>query len=84
MNARLVEWGFDYARVADWTGHESVEMVRSHYEKDARIHAQLYGKDWLERAFRKPKRTVKGPKPTSLSGVSPVEYDAPGEIRTRV
>lgn len=81
-NARLIEWGFDYARVADWLGHESVEMVRKHYEKDARIHQKLYGDAWLDRAFRKPKskRTVEAPKMASLSASSPVEYDAPAGI----
>lgn len=86
VNARLVDSGFDYNQVADWTGHASVEMIRSHYDKDARIHAKMYGAKWLERAFRTPKskRTVIRPKTPLLSGVSPVEIDAPTEIRTRV
>lgn len=56
-NARLIEWKYDYARVADWMGHESVDMVRREYEHDARIHERLLGRDWLMRAFQKPRTT---------------------------
>jgi integrase len=52
-NARLVEWDHDYARVADWMGHESVNMTRRSYEHCARLHERLYGGDWLLRAVRK-------------------------------
>ena len=50
-NARLVEWKHDHARVANWMGHEGVDMLRSSYEQDARIHEKMYGKNWLFRAF---------------------------------
>lgn len=53
VNARLIEWNFDYARVAQWTGHESIDMIRREYEQDARLHAKLYGKNWLSRAMVK-------------------------------
>jgi integrase len=52
-NARLIEWGYDYARVADWLGHETVDMTRREYEHNARLHERLYGKDWLARIARK-------------------------------
>lgn len=67
INARLIEWDFDYARVAQWTGHESVDMIRRTYEHDARLHAKMYGDNWLTRAFYRPQRddrTVKGSKPS--------------------
>jgi integrase len=77
-NARLIDGAFDYARVADWLGHESVDMVRKHYERDARLNAKVHGVNWLERAFfgrsRNPK---KGPKTPSSGAVPPVGNDAP-------
>lgn len=63
VNARLVEWDFDYARVADWHGHESVNMTKNHYAHSARLHERLYGDNWLRRAFEKPRpRTGRPPK----------------------
>lgn len=53
-NARLIEWGFDYARVADWLGHDKVDMTRREYEHGARILQRLHGDDWLNRIARKP------------------------------
>jgi integrase len=50
-NARLIECGFEYGTVADWLGHESVDMTRENYEKDARIQAKIYGDAWLRRAL---------------------------------
>jgi hypothetical protein len=29
VNARLIEWEFDYARVAAWHSHESVNMTKN-------------------------------------------------------
>ncbi len=48
-NARLIECGFDYSRVADWLGHESVNMTRREYDHNARLYERLNGKDWLSR-----------------------------------
>ncbi len=48
-NARLIEWSHDYGRVADWLGHESVEMLRSEYEHDARILEKVHGRNWIAR-----------------------------------
>lgn len=56
-NARLIDSGFDHARVADWLGHEGVDMLRRHYEQDARLHEKMHGKDWISRAFRRPRST---------------------------
>lgn len=50
-NARLIEWKYDYARVAEWLGHESVDMTRRTYEHEARLHRKKYGDGWLGRAF---------------------------------
>jgi hypothetical protein len=36
--------GFDYARVADWLGHEKLDMTRREYEHSARIYARKYGR----------------------------------------
>ena len=54
-NARLIEWGFDYSRVADWLGHETVDMTRREYEHNARLHQRLWGDQWLLRVARRPK-----------------------------
>ena len=51
-NARLIEWGYDYSRVAEWLGHESVDMTRRTYEHEARLHRRNYGGSWMERAFK--------------------------------
>jgi integrase len=69
-NARLIDSGHDHARVADWLGHESVDMLRREYEHDARIHESVHGKNWLNRAFKAPygrqsgenARSVRSPK----------------------
>jgi integrase len=56
-NARLIDWDFDYNRVADWHGHESVNMTRKHYEHNARLLKQEHGGDWLARAGRARRKT---------------------------
>lgn len=56
-NARLIDWGYDYPRVADRLGHETVDMTRREYEHNARLHERLYGKDWLLRIARRPRQT---------------------------
>lgn len=58
VNARLIDQGFDYARVAAWHGHESVNMTKNSYEHSARLHESLHGGSWLARAFKKPKKTA--------------------------
>ncbi|MFA5861990.1 MAG: site-specific integrase [Candidatus Thermoplasmatota archaeon] len=58
VNARLIDWGFDYARVAAWHGHESVNMTKNAYEHSARLHESLHGGNWLGRAFKKPKKSA--------------------------
>jgi integrase len=57
--ARLIEWDFDYSRVADWHGHETVDMTRREYEHNARLQLRMHGGDWLARVARKP-RSDKG------------------------
>lgn len=63
--ARLIDWDGDYARVADWHGHEDVNMTRREYEHNTRILRREHGDDWLFRAGRKHK-TNRKPK-TALS-----------------
>jgi len=58
--ARLIEWDFDYTRVADWLGHETVDMTRREYEHNARLQHRLHGDDWLARAGRR-RVSPKGP-----------------------
>lgn len=53
VNARLIEWDFDYVRVAQWHGHEDVNTTKNNYEQEARLHRNLYGDRWLIRAFQK-------------------------------
>lgn len=64
VNARLIEWGFDYARVAQWHGHDDARQVLRHYERSARLHQALYGDRWLLRAFQRPP----APQPKSQPG----------------
>lgn len=54
-NARLIDTGFDYIQVADWLGHESVNMLRREYEHNARLHQRLYGNNWIARVSRRAK-----------------------------
>jgi integrase len=79
-NARLIEWGFDYGRVADWLGHDSVDMTRNNYEQEARLHAKLYGDQWLSRAFRLRRRATKGPKKAPSPDFPSGESDGTGRI----
>ena len=83
-NALLVEWDFDYARVAEQLGHESVDMTRRTYEHEARLHARMYGKDWLARALARPRRKT-APQhapgvPASYCATPSYEVDAPAGI----
>lgn len=66
VNARLIEWDFDYARVATWHGHDSVNMTKNSYERSARVLQAVHGDEWLTRAFT-PNRPVRDdePQPTS-------------------
>jgi hypothetical protein len=59
VNARLIEWEWDYSRVADWHGHDSVSMTRKHYEHESRIYRRLHGDNWLWRAARKTKKQAR-------------------------
>lgn len=82
-NARLVEWGHDYNRVADWMGHESVNMTRRAYEHCARLHERLYGGKWLLRAARKtpqPRATKTGQFLPVLGAFSEAAPDARARI----
>lgn len=77
-NARLIDWDFDFARAADWLGHESVNTLRHDYENESRLHAKRYGGNWIERAFKGPMKP-KSPKTRGPSTVSPsLAKDAPG------
>jgi hypothetical protein len=51
----LIDSGFDYVRVADWLGHEDVNMLRREYEHNARLHESLYGRHWMDRIGRRSK-----------------------------
>jgi integrase len=58
--ARIIAGGFtdtSYNLVAEWLGHESVDMTRDTYGPAARAYAKSpqYGTNWLSRAFRKPR-----------------------------
>lgn len=77
-NARLVDWGFDYARVADWLGHETVDMTRREYEHNARIQQRIHGDDWLLRLARRP--TDRRPKNAVSVGPTGGKSDAPAGI----
>lgn len=82
-NARLVEWGFDYVRVANWMGHEDVKMLRKHYEHSARLYRHEYGDQWLMRAARQPRRATiseRSPKKGLLAAPPPVGRDARARI----
>lgn len=52
VNARLIDWDFDYDRVANWHGHESVDRTRNSYESGARVLKKSYDDNWLMRALR--------------------------------
>jgi integrase len=71
VNARLIDWGFDYARVADWHGHETVDMTRREYDHNARILARLHGRDWLSRAARIRNATVIDRTPKNAVSITP-------------
>lgn len=53
VTARLIDWDFDYNRVADWHGHEDVNMTRREYEHNTRLLKHEHGGDWIARAGRK-------------------------------
>lgn len=58
--ARIIDAGFtdvSYNAVAEWFGHDNVDMTRDTYGPSARAFAKSpkYGKDWLSRAFAKPR-----------------------------
>lgn len=58
--ARIIDAGFadsSYNAVAEWHGHESVDMTRDTYGPGARAYAKspAYGRDWVSRAFAKPR-----------------------------
>ncbi|MBI2078558.1 MAG: site-specific integrase, partial [Euryarchaeota archaeon] len=68
-NARLIDsrderGSMDFVKVAEWLGHTSVTTLRRYYEHDAEMHYELYGGNWIERAFHgrgKRQRTSKTP-----------------------
>jgi integrase len=58
--ARLIDGGLtdtNYNLVAEWFGHDSVDMTRDTYGPGARAYSKspAYGTDWLSRAFAKPR-----------------------------
>lgn len=57
--ARLIDWDFDYNRVADWHGHESVNMTRREYEHNTRLLKAEFGGEWIARTGRKTNRRPK-------------------------
>ncbi|MCA1812016.1 MAG: hypothetical protein LC623_08410 [Halobacteriales archaeon] len=65
--ARIIDAGFTdsaYNQVAEWFGHESVDMTRDTYGPAARAFSKSpqYGEDWLSRAFQQPRPTSQRPK----------------------
>lgn len=54
-NARLIDSGHNYIQVADWLGHEDVNMLRREYEHNAKLHERLYGNNWMARVARRSK-----------------------------
>ena len=73
----IVEWKYDYAHVAEWLGHESVDMTHRTYQHEARLHSKKYGANWL---FNGPARTREPAKPGLLSALSLGKVDAPAGI----
>jgi integrase len=58
--ARIIDAGFtdsSYNAVAEWFGHEKADMTRDVYAPGARAYSKSpkYGKNWLSRAFQKPR-----------------------------
>lgn len=58
--ARLIDGGLtdsNYNEVAEWFGHDSVDMTRDTYGPAARTYAKSprYGTNWLSRGFAKPR-----------------------------
>lgn len=94
-NARLIDSKYDYARVANFLGHESMDRLRNDYEQDARLHERLHGRSWIQRAFEKSHRRPVQRMPstcshpnigveTGSSGViPPVSVDGPRRTRGR-
>lgn len=83
--ARLIDGGFDYEKVAWWLGHAPQEL-RDTYDRDARIAKELYGGNWLYRAFYgAPRRSVPSERAgRGVSGQTPSgSEDGLGGIRTR-
>lgn len=76
--ARLIDWGHDHGRVANWLGHGNVEKLRKHYEIDARLNEKVHGGNWLLRAF--DQRTNPPPKKGVSSAFPPVGKDGPGRV----
>lgn len=59
--SRIIDAGFAdsaYNQVAEWFGHDNVDMTRDTYGPAARAYAKSpqYGTDWLWRAFQQPRR----------------------------
>lgn len=80
---RLIMWGWDYYRTAQWLGHSDVEMLRAHYDVESRLHARLHGEDWLYRAFHGKPRRARTPAeganpPVPVLGASKVAHAPAG------
>lgn len=62
-NARLIDTArtiqgqkvYDWNAVARWHGHESVKMTMGTYARAVEINEKKYGRDWLTRAFGRPR-----------------------------
>lgn len=75
INARLIDTGFDYERVARWTGHTSVDRLINDYDQGARRLREIHGDNWIHRAFSaqadpgegstRPRPPEKGPRTTN-------------------
>jgi hypothetical protein len=46
----------DWNRVAKWHGHTSVHETMETYAPAVEVHQQMYGDDWISRAFGRPHR----------------------------
>jgi hypothetical protein len=83
----LIMWDWDYYRVAQWLGHDNVEVLRAHYAVEDRLHQQVYGGDLAYRAsYGRPAEGLHicrcGKTPASVAVFSGNGH-APAGIRTR-
>jgi hypothetical protein len=82
--ARIIDSGFSYYEVSRWLGHESVEMLRNHYDQDARFHERLHSANWLYRAFHGGPRRAGGRVSTDPRKVGSLVHAARAKVSAPV